>query len=181
MNACARTMLAHEEAHNRGFNETIDRFIDQEKGEFQRGMLALKRTSAPSAAIAKARWEAGLVTIIAGAKRQLLSEIRAAIARIDSGPALTALAEAVRRQNSSAAGDARALTMCISSRSARPGNAGIRRKAACQAAAPGFQHISAFVHLGRRERKVCNRAWSNRRRGQTRKSPKQLCWISPVM
>ncbi|MGA7535065.1 MAG: hypothetical protein WBW27_24610, partial [Pseudolabrys sp.] len=58
------------------------------------GMVALKRMSAPSAEIAKARWEAGVVTIIAGAKRQLLSEIRATIARIDSGPALTALAEA---------------------------------------------------------------------------------------
>lgn len=92
---CVRkTMLAHEEAHNRGFNETIDRFIDQEKGEFQRGMLALKRMSAPSAAIAKARWEAGLVTIIAGAKRQLLSEVRAANARTDGGPALAALDEA---------------------------------------------------------------------------------------
>ena len=92
---CVRKkMLAHEEAHNRGFNEAIDRFIEQEKVEFQRGMVALKRMSAPSVEIAKARWEAGVVTIIAGAKRQLLSEIRATIARIDSGPALTALAEA---------------------------------------------------------------------------------------
>jgi hypothetical protein len=92
---CVRqAMLAHEEAHNRSFNDTVDRFIEQEKAEFQRGMLALKRTPAPSAEMAKARWQAGLVTIIAGAKRQLLSEIRAAKAQIDGGPTLTALAEA---------------------------------------------------------------------------------------
>ncbi len=92
---CVRKeMLAHEEAHNQSFNETVDRFIEQEKGELQRGMLALKRMPAPSAEMAKARWQAGLLTIIAAAKHQLLIEIRAANVRIDSDPALAALVEA---------------------------------------------------------------------------------------
>ena len=92
---CVRKeMLAHEEAHNRAFNEAVDRFIDEEKAELQRGMLALKRMPAPNAEIAKARWQAGLMTIIAAAKHQLLIEIRAANARIDSGPTLAALLEA---------------------------------------------------------------------------------------
>ncbi len=92
---CVRqTMLAHEAAHNRGFNETVDRFIDQEKGELQRGMVALKRMPAPNPEIAKARWQEGLVALITAAKRQLLSKIRDANARIDSGSVLTALAEA---------------------------------------------------------------------------------------
>jgi hypothetical protein len=92
---CVRKeMLAHEEAHNQSFNETVDRFIEQEKAELQRGMLALKRMPAPSAEMAKARWQAGLLTIIAAAKHQLLIEIRATNARIDSDPALAALVEA---------------------------------------------------------------------------------------
>src|SRR5579872_4496965 len=86
--------LAHEEAHNQSFNKTVDRFIEQEKAELQRGMLALKRMPAPSAEMAKARWQAGLLTIIAAAKHQLLIEIRATNARIDSDPALAALVEA---------------------------------------------------------------------------------------
>jgi hypothetical protein len=63
-------------------------------GNLQRGMGALKRTPATSAQIAKARWETGLRAIVTEAKRQLLSDLRAANAEIDTAPALAALTDA---------------------------------------------------------------------------------------
>jgi hypothetical protein len=91
---CVRQeMLAHEEAHNRSFNETVDRFIEQRATEFRQGMVALKQMPTPSAQVAKTRWEAGLHAMIVEAMPQLLRQIRAADARIDDVPTLTALSQ----------------------------------------------------------------------------------------
>ena len=87
-------MLAHEDDHTRRFNETVDRFIAKQTGNLERGMVTLKHMPAASAQLAKARWETGLCAILAEAKRQLLSELRAANAEIDTTPALTALTDA---------------------------------------------------------------------------------------
>jgi hypothetical protein len=93
--ACVRrAMLAHEDDHTRSFNETVDRFIAKQTGNLQRGMVALKRTPATSAQIATVRWETALRAIVAEAKRQLLSDLRAANAEIDTAPALAALSDA---------------------------------------------------------------------------------------
>jgi hypothetical protein len=92
---CVRhTMLAHEDDHTRRFNETVDRFIAMQTGYLERGMGTLKRMPAASAQLAKARWETGMRAIVAEAKRQLLSELRAANAEIDTAPALAALSNA---------------------------------------------------------------------------------------
>jgi len=87
-------MLAHEEDHNRRFNATVDRFIAQQNGDLQDGVKALKQMPAPSAAVAKARWEAGVRALRAAAAEQLQTQIRAAIAAADDGPTLAALADA---------------------------------------------------------------------------------------
>ena len=93
--ACVRqAMLAHEAAHTRLLNETVDRFIDQQQADLRRGMRALKETPAPTAAIAKARWEGGLRALVVEAKRQLLVAARIAGAAVDDVPALAALADA---------------------------------------------------------------------------------------
>jgi hypothetical protein len=89
-----REMLAHEYAHARSFSETVDRFIIERREDFQRGMVALKQMPAATAEIAKARWKAGLGAIVSEAKRQLLTEIQAANAEVDSVHALTALIDA---------------------------------------------------------------------------------------
>ena len=89
-----RTMLAHEDDHTRRFNETVDRFIAQQTGNLERGLGALKHMPAASAQLAKAQWETGLRAILAEAKRQLLSELRATNAEIDTTPALAALTDA---------------------------------------------------------------------------------------
>jgi hypothetical protein len=93
--ACVRQkLLVHEEDHARRFAETVDRFIAQQAGNLQRGMKALKQMPAPKVEVAQARWEAGLRMIVAEAKRQLVSDIRAANAALDDGPTLAALANA---------------------------------------------------------------------------------------
>ena len=90
--ACVRRqMLEHETAHTQAFDSTIDRFIDDTKADFERGMKALKQTPAPSAELAKTRWEEGLRLILTEAKQQLLTELRAASAGVDDPAALTAL------------------------------------------------------------------------------------------
>ena len=89
-----KKMLAHEDDHARLFNEIVDHFIDQQKLNLERGMVALKQTSAPSADVAKARWEAGVRVIVAAAKQQLLDKLRAANAQVDNASTLAALAEA---------------------------------------------------------------------------------------
>ena len=75
--ACVRQQaLEHEAAHTRAVNEVVDRFIEQQKFNLQRGMASLKETPAPNEEIAKARWETGLRAIVAAAKQQLLEGIR---------------------------------------------------------------------------------------------------------
>jgi hypothetical protein len=93
--ACVRQrMLAHEEDHNRRFNTTVDRFIAEQNGNLQSAVTALKQTPAPNAALAKARWETGLRSLLAAQTRQLEKQIRAANAALDDGPTLAALADA---------------------------------------------------------------------------------------
>jgi hypothetical protein len=79
-------MRDHEVDHTGMFNDIVDRFIDQNRSLFQRGMIALKETPAPDAEVARARWELGMRQILGEAKQQLLDEIRAANARIDASP-----------------------------------------------------------------------------------------------
>jgi hypothetical protein len=95
VDACVhQTMLAHEDAHNRRFNATVDRFIDEQQSSFARGMSALKQTPAASADLAKARWEQGVRVLVEEAKRQLLRELREANTAIDDAPSLANLADA---------------------------------------------------------------------------------------
>ena len=90
--ACVRRqMLEHEAAHTQAFDSTVNRFIGDTKADFERGMKALKQTPAPSAKLAKTRWEEGLRLIVAEAKQQLLADLRAASAGVDDPAALTAL------------------------------------------------------------------------------------------
>lgn len=92
---CVRhEMLEHEDAHTRLLNDVVDRFIERQRSNLQRGMAALKQTPAGSAEIAKARWEAGLRAIVAESKRQLLDAIRSASAKLDEAPALSTLENA---------------------------------------------------------------------------------------
>jgi hypothetical protein len=94
-NSCVRQrMLAHEEDHNRRFNATVDRFIAQQNQDLQNAVTALKQMQAPGAAVAKARWETGLRSLLASQTRQLQSQIRADNAALDDGPTLAALADA---------------------------------------------------------------------------------------
>lgn len=91
--ACVRRqMLEHEAAHTQAFDSTVDRFIDDTKAYFERGVKALKQTSAPSAELAKTRWKEGLRLILTEAKQQLLTNLRAASAGVDDPAALTARA-----------------------------------------------------------------------------------------
>jgi hypothetical protein len=87
-------MRDHEADHTDMFNDIVDRFIDQNRGLFQRGMIALKETPAPDAEVARARWELGMRQILGEAKQQLLAEIRAANARIDASPLVEDLEKA---------------------------------------------------------------------------------------
>ena len=93
-NPCMRRhMRDHETAHAGAFNDVIDRFIDRNRGLFQRGMVALKQTPAPTGEIARARWETGMRAILTEAKEQLLDEIRVASAQIDASSAMSDLAK----------------------------------------------------------------------------------------
>ena len=76
-------MIDHEAAHAEAFNEVIDRFIDDNRSLFQKGMIALKQTPAISADHARARWEEGMRDILDRAKDDLLAELRAASDKID--------------------------------------------------------------------------------------------------
>jgi hypothetical protein len=92
---CVRQkMLAHEEDHARRFNATVDRFIDEQTTDLGHGMEALKHMPAATAALAEARWEAGLRAIVEEAKRRLLGEVRAVNAETDDASTLAALADA---------------------------------------------------------------------------------------
>lgn len=83
-NECFRhKMLDHEERHIQVLNETVLQFIDEKRITFQKGMLALKQTPAPSSEVAKDRWRAGLQIIVSAARQELIEEIRAAIALLD--------------------------------------------------------------------------------------------------
>jgi hypothetical protein len=76
----------HEADHTGMFNDIVNRFIDQNRGFFQRVMIALKETPAPDAEVARAQWELGMRQIFGEAKQQLLAEIRATNARTDASP-----------------------------------------------------------------------------------------------
>jgi hypothetical protein len=87
--ACIRkTMLDHEAAHTRALNEAVERFIDRHASDFKRAVAALKEMPAPSAAIAKARWETGLRAVVTEARRSLLAELRSASDQTDDPAAL---------------------------------------------------------------------------------------------
>lgn len=89
-NECVRhKMLDHEERHIQVLNATVLRFIDEKRTTFQKGMIALKQTPAPSSEVAKDRWRAGLQIIVSAARQELTEEIRTAIARLDD-PSLLA-------------------------------------------------------------------------------------------
>ncbi len=91
-NECFRQkMLDHEERHIQVLNEAIQRFIDEKRTTFQRGMIALKQTPAPNPEIAKDRWRAGLQIIVSAARKELIEEIQAAIVRLDDPSLLAAL------------------------------------------------------------------------------------------
>ena len=93
--ACVRReMLDHAAAHVRAFDTTVERFIDEQTMDFQQGMKALKQTPAPNTEIVTARWRKGLQLIVAQAKEQLLDDLRAANARVDTPPVLAALENA---------------------------------------------------------------------------------------
>lgn len=92
---CVRQkMLDHEAAHTRALDEVVDRFIEQQQSNLQRGMQALKQTPAASVAIAKARWEMGVSAIVTEAKRQLVIELAAESDQIDAPAALAELENA---------------------------------------------------------------------------------------
>lgn len=86
-----RRMLDHEADHTRAFDSTVDRFLDDRKADFERGMKALKQTPAPNLEVATARWDQGLRIIVTEANRQLMADLRAASAGVDDPAALTAL------------------------------------------------------------------------------------------
>jgi hypothetical protein len=87
--SCVRAaMLAHAEDHYRSFNATVDHFIGQQKDSLERGMIALKQMPGANAALAKARWEAGLRTLLSEVRQRLLDELRAANAAIDAAATL---------------------------------------------------------------------------------------------
>ncbi|MBS0642007.1 MAG: hypothetical protein JSS43_19250 [Proteobacteria bacterium] len=91
-NACVRReMAAHEAAHNAAFNSTIDRFLDDNGPALRAGMIALKKTPAPSFDAAASTWEKGLQLIIEKAQATLLTELSTANAEVDSQPTLSAL------------------------------------------------------------------------------------------
>ncbi|MBS0164375.1 MAG: hypothetical protein JSS48_17615 [Nitrospira sp.] len=84
-------MAAHEAAHNAVFNSTIDRFLDDNGAALRAGMIALKKTPAPSFDAAALTWEKGLQLIIEKAQATLLTELSTANAEVDSQPTLSAL------------------------------------------------------------------------------------------
>ena len=90
--ACVRRQIRdHENAHAQAFDRTVDRFIDDRKPDFERGMKALKQTAAPSAEVAATRWYEGLQAIVGEAKQQLIEELREASAQVDDPSILAAL------------------------------------------------------------------------------------------
>jgi hypothetical protein len=89
-----RKLLEHEEDHERAFDEAVDRFINDRRSEFARGMKALKQMPAPDAKTAADRWDEGLRLIVSEAKRQLMVELRAASAAVDTPAVLTSLRQA---------------------------------------------------------------------------------------
>jgi hypothetical protein len=92
---CVRQeVMDHEAAHSRALVQVVDRFIEQQQRTFEHGMATLKQTPAPSAVIAKERWETGLRAIVAAAKEQLLTDLQSAIAAIDEPSTLAALEDA---------------------------------------------------------------------------------------
>lgn len=91
-NECLRQkMLDHEERHTEVLNEIVQRFIDEKRTTFQRGMIALKQTPAPDPESARDRWRAGLQIIVSAAREELISDIRTAILRVDDTASLAAL------------------------------------------------------------------------------------------
>lgn len=92
---CVRqTLLEHEAAHNRAIEEAVDQFIDRQKPDFQRGVVALKQTPAPDAETAKRRWQQGMRMLVIEARLQLFAAIRVALAHDDEPLALAALENA---------------------------------------------------------------------------------------
>jgi hypothetical protein len=89
-----RMMLDHEADHARAFDDAVDRFINDRRFEFERGMKALKQTSAPGAKAAAKRWDEGLRLIVSEAQRQLMIELSAANAEVDAPAVLTSLRRA---------------------------------------------------------------------------------------
>jgi hypothetical protein len=89
-----RKLLEHEAVHARAFGEAVDRFINDRRSEFARGMKALKQMPAPDAKTAADRWDEGLRLIVSEAKRQLMVELRAASAAVDTPAVLMSLRQA---------------------------------------------------------------------------------------
>lgn len=74
--ACVRReMLDHAAAHIRAFDTAVERFIDEQRMNFQQGMKALKQTPAPNADVVTMRWREGLRMIVARAKERLLEDL----------------------------------------------------------------------------------------------------------
>ncbi|HTI84555.1 MAG TPA: hypothetical protein VL614_29230 [Acetobacteraceae bacterium] len=89
-----RQMVAHEEAHTRSFNATVDHFLDEQRDALARGMIALKQMPAANVELAKERWDVGVRATVDKAKRQLLAELQQANAATDHTASLAALADA---------------------------------------------------------------------------------------
>ncbi len=89
-----RHMLDHEAVHARAYAAALDQFIKGRGGDLQRGMAALKETSAPSPDLAKARWEEGLRMLLLEAKRQLMVDFGLANQHVDDAATLAALEDA---------------------------------------------------------------------------------------
>jgi hypothetical protein len=93
--ACVhQAMLTHEAVHAQALSEAVDRFIDQHTKEIRRGVIALKETPAPVEALAKARWEVGLRTMMMSLRQELFAELRAASSRTDGSAAIATLEDA---------------------------------------------------------------------------------------
>lgn len=89
-----REMLDHATIHVPASDTAVEQFIDEHTMNFQQGMKALKQTPAPNTETVTAQWRKGLQLIVAQAKEQLLDDLRAANARVDTPAVLAALENA---------------------------------------------------------------------------------------
>ena len=90
---CVRRQLQeHEGMHSLAFGNTVDRFIAENETIFREGMVALKKTAAPSFEKASARWSRGVQLIIDRSKQALLADLQKANSHVDSPETLKRLA-----------------------------------------------------------------------------------------